>query len=116
MVNFKAYPKQYKLNIQTNTKELKEFNLSYDIENDYFCEANLIEDTNIYSVRVYDTLHSDVNPYNANEVIKGLFDSAGNTFGGMEIEIDVRNNPLITQIKDDVFKVLFITPKLIEEF
>lgn len=107
---------KYKLNIQTNTKELKEFNLSYDIENDYFCEANLIEDTDIYSVRVYDTLHSDVNPYNDNEVMKGLFDSTGGTFEGMEIEINIENNPLITQVEDDVLEVLFINPKLIKEF
>lgn len=96
-----------------DTKEEIEFVITYDNgneETEYHVECYLVgDDTDTFSIRVYDALHAEVNPGNANEVMHGLYDSDGGTFEGMEVEIgeDDVNFDNMGKIEDFVLDVLF---------
>ena len=98
------------VNINTDTKEEITFTVIIDDNYSYLVEALLIENTDIFSIRAYDTIHYNVNPHNANEVMHGLFDSDGGTFEGFEIEIDLEsdnNQYIINTLEDTILDVLF---------
>ena len=98
------------VSINTDTKEEITFNVEFENDYEYLVEALLIEDTNTFSIRAYDTLHADVNPYNANEVMHGLFDSGGGTFEGFEIEVNLEENnnkTIMNELEGTILYVLF---------
>lgn len=98
------------VNVNTDTKEEITFNVELKNGYEYLVEALLIEDTDTFSIRVYDTLHAEVNPYNANEVMHGLFDSDGGTFEGFEIEVNLEENDnqtIMNELEDIILYVLF---------
>ena len=90
-----------------------EFMLVFDNgkeDTEYYVECYLVgDDTDTYSVRVYDGLHHDVNPHNNNEVMNGLFDSDGGSFDGMEVEIGENdyNFDHMGELEDLILDVLF---------
>lgn len=96
--------------VKTDTREEIVLNVTIDETYDYLVEALLIEDTDTFSIRAYDTVNADVNPYNANEVMHGLFDSDGGTFEGFEIEIDLEkenNQEIINTLEKEIIEILF---------
>ena len=96
--------------VKTDTREEIVFNITIDETYDYLVEALLVEDTDTFSIRVYDTVNADVNPYNANEVMNGLFDSDGGTFEGFEIEVDLEkgnNQEIINTLENEIIEILF---------
>ena len=96
--------------VQNNTREEITFNVVINNEFEYLVEASLIEDTDTFLIKAYDTIHADVNPYNANEVMNGLFDSDGGTFEGFEVEINLEggnNNEIIKELEETIINVLF---------
>lgn len=100
------------VDIKTDTKEEIVFDITIDERYSYLVEVLLIEDTDTFSIRVYDTINTNVNPYNANEVMYGLFDSDGGTFEGFEIEVNLEegnNQTIINILEDTILDVLFNT-------
>lgn len=98
------------VNVKKDTREEIVLNININDEFEYLVEALLIEDTDTFSIRAYDEIHKDVNPYNANEVMHGLFDSDGGTFYGFEIELDLEegnNGEIIKELKETILDVLF---------
>ena len=97
--------------VKTDTREEIVFNITIDEEYEYLVEVNLIDNTeDTFSIRVYDTVNADVNPYNANEVMNGLFDSDGGTFEGFEIEVDLEkgnNQEIINTLENEIIEILF---------
>lgn len=101
-----------KTKILENTKENIEFELSIDNKNNFFVECYLIseDEGDTYAIHIYDTIHSDINPYNENEIMYGWFDSDGGTFDGFSIEIDLEegnNEKLCNIIEENVLNILF---------
>lgn len=97
-------------NILKDTKEDIQFTLNINGNYQYFVEAFLIEDTDTFSIRAYDDIHTDVNPYNANEVMHGLFDSDGGTFEGFEIEVNLEesnNQEVMNTLENEILNMLF---------
>lgn len=98
------------VNVKTDTREEITFEIIINETYSYLVEALLIEDTDTFSIRAYDTIHANVNPYNENEVMHGLFDSDGGTFEGFEIEINLEegnNQEIINLLENEVLEVLF---------
>ena len=94
-----------------DTKTNIEMNIILNNGYEYLVECYLVgDDTDTYAIRAYDTIHSDINPYNCNEVLYGLFDSDGGTFEGFECYLDLeRNNnqEIINELEDLIMDVLF---------
>lgn len=98
------------IDINTDTREEITFNITINEEYSYLVEAILVEDTDTFSIRVYDTIHSDVNPYNANEIMHGLYDSDGGTFEGFEVDLDLEkgnNQEIVNTLENEIIEVLF---------
>ena len=94
------------LKIVTNTKEDINFYFAFeDVEYQVECYLD-DDDSDIYSVHVYDNIHAEVNPYNDNEVMYGLFDSDGGTFDDMKFEVDDETGHY-SRLEDKVLELLF---------
>lgn len=116
----KLYKNEAKLNegvhgvkILKATREDIELVVDFDNgkeDTDYHVECYLVsEDEDIFSIHIYDNVHSNINPTNANEVMHGLFDSDGGSFNGMEVEIGEGdyNFDYMGELEDLILDVLF---------
>lgn len=102
--------KQTRIHVDKDEWDEIVFSITVGDDFDYLVEALLLDNTDTFSIRAYDTIHNNVNPYNANEVMHGLFDSDGGTFEGFEIEVNLEeddNEERMKNLEEMILTVLF---------